>query len=71
LLIHFEKGNPSYQGSYQAINQMFASRAFKKAGEKFRLVNRMQDLGDEGLRQAKLSYQPVDFNRKFKVILSR
>lgn len=71
LLIHFEKGNPSYQGSYQAINQMFVSRAFKETNEKFRLVNRMQDLGDEGLRKAKLSYQPADFNRKFKVILSR
>ena len=67
LLIHFEKGNPSYQGSYQAINQMFISRAFNEAPKKFKRVNRMQDLGDEGLRQAKLSYQPVDFNRKFKV----
>ena len=70
LLIHFEKGNPSYQGSYQAINQMFVSRAYQEADEKFRLVNRMQDLGDEGLRRAKLSYQPVDFNRKFKVVIS-
>jgi len=70
LLIHFEKGNPSYQGSYQAINQMFVSRAYQEADENFRLVNRMQDLGDEGLRRAKLSYQPVDFNRKFKVVIS-
>lgn len=69
LLIHFEKGNPSYQGSYQAINQIFVSQSFKDAKDKFKWVNRMQDLGDEGLRQAKLSYQPVDFNRKFKVHL--
>lgn len=68
LLIHFEKGNPSYQGSYQAINQMFISSISKN--QTFKLVNRMQDLGDEGLRKAKLSYHPVDFNRKFKVVVS-
>jgi len=70
LLIHFEKGNPSYQGSYQAINQMFISRASQEDNQTFKLVNRMQDLGDEGLRKAKLSYNPVDFNRKFKVVIS-
>jgi uncharacterized protein len=70
LLIHFEKGNPSFQGSYQAINQMFISRVFKEVKQNFKLINRMQDLGDEGLRKAKLSYQPVDFNRKYKVVLS-
>jgi hypothetical protein len=70
LLIHFEKGNPSYQGSYQAINQMFISQASQEDNQTFKLVNRMQDLGDEGLRKAKLSYNPVDFNRKFKVVIS-
>ena len=70
LLIHFEKGNPTYQGVYQAINQMFISRASKEDKQTFKMVNRMQDLGDEGLRKAKLSYNPIDFNRKFKVVLS-
>jgi uncharacterized protein len=70
LLIHFEKGNPTYQGAYQAINQMFISRASKEDKQTFKMVNRMQDLGDEGLRKAKLSYNPIDFNRKFKVVLS-
>ena len=32
------------------------------------LVNREQDLGDEGLRQAKMTYRPVDFIRKYLVI---
>jgi uncharacterized protein len=70
LLIHFEKGNPSFQGSYQAINQIFVSRLFEESDQSFNRVNRMQDLGDEGLRKAKLSYQPVDFNRKYKAVLS-
>ena len=66
LLIHFEKASPLYKGGYQAINQMFLSHA---QGES-KIVNREQDLDDEGLRQAKLSYHPLDFLRKFKVIFS-
>jgi hypothetical protein len=63
LLIHFEKGNPDYKGVYQAINQQF----LQAAGTGRRWVNREQDLGDEGLRKAKLSYNPSDFIRKFNV----
>jgi uncharacterized protein len=64
LVIHFEKGNPDYKGVYQAINQIFLERF----GNKDILVNREQDLDDEGLRKAKLSYNPVGFLRKFRCI---
>ena len=63
LLIHFEKADPDYKGSYQAINRMFLAHA---AGG-FTRVNREQDLDDPGLRKAKLSYHPVDFLRKYDV----
>lgn len=63
LVIHFEKGRPGFKGVYQAINQMFLA----DAGTGHALVNREQDLGDEGLRQAKLSYHPRDFLRKCAV----
>ena len=63
LVIHFEKGCPDFKGSYQAINQMFLEN---DAGTST-LVNREQDLGDQGLRKAKLSYNPVDFVRKYRV----
>ncbi len=65
MVIHFEKGNPDYKGAYQAINQMF----LEHSGEPFDFVNREQDLGDEGLRKAKLSYHPVNFVKKYRVIL--
>ncbi len=65
IVIHFEKGNPDYKGAYQAINQMF----LEHNGEQFDFVNREQDLGDEGLRKAKLSYHPVDFVKKYRVLL--
>ncbi|MGD8761871.1 MAG: phosphatidylglycerol lysyltransferase domain-containing protein [Desulfobacteraceae bacterium] len=65
LLIHFEKGDVEYKGVYQAINQMFLAHS----GVGFRFVNREQDLGDEGLRKAKLSYHPVDYLKKCRVDL--
>ncbi len=66
IIIHFEKGCPNFKGVYQAINQMFLERCCQG----FKIVNREQDLGDEGLRKAKLSYNPVDFLKKYKVCLS-
>jgi len=66
LVIHFEKGCPDYKGVYQAINQLFLARS--AAG--FSWVNREQDLDSEGLRKAKLSYQPADFLKKAKITLA-
>ena len=34
--------------------------------ESITLINREQDLGDEGLRQAKLTYRPSGFVKKFR-----
>ncbi len=61
IVIHFEKGCPQYKGVYQAINQMFLSQK----AQDFTYVNREQDLGDSGLRQAKESYLPVKYHRKY------
>lgn len=66
LVIHFEKGHSDYKGVYQAINQMFLA-GLKRP---YAWVNREQDLGDEGLRKAKTSYNPVKFCKKFRVSIS-
>jgi hypothetical protein len=66
LLIHFEKGCPAYKGAYQAINQMFIEN---QADAELQWVNREPDLGDEGLRKAKLSYHPSGFLKKYRVRL--
>ncbi len=58
-----EKGGPEYKGVYQANNQMF----LEHSGKGLVKVNREQDLNDEGLRKAKLSYHPVDFIKKYDV----
>ena len=63
LVVHFEKASNFFKGAYQAINWLFC----KDAGIKYTYVNREQDLDDEGLRQAKMGYNPVDFAKKFTV----
>lgn len=55
LVIHFEKGLNTYKGVYQAINALFLAHA----ATDFSVVNREQDLDEEGLRQAKKSYSPI------------
>lgn len=63
LGVHYEKARNGYRGVYQAMNMQFALRA----ASGYTTVNRAQDLGEEGLRQAKSSYLPVDFLRKYTV----
>ena len=62
-VIHIEKANPEIRGLYQYINREFLIHAFPQAA----LVNREDDLGIEGLRKAKMSYNPVGFERKYLV----
>jgi uncharacterized protein len=66
LLIHFEKADTQYKGIYQAINQKFLANS----AAEYTFVNREQDLDDEGLRKAKLSYHPEDYLKKFRITLA-
>jgi len=64
FVMHFEKAvlKKPYAGIYQYVNQAFAA----VLPGKYELVNREQDLGDPGLRQAKESYRPVAFVEKYR-----
>ena len=66
FVIHFEKALNRYKGLYQFVNQDFASII----GDPYVTVNREQDLGQEGLRHAKLSYRPTGFVEKYLATLS-
>jgi len=63
FVVHFEKAVQEYKGLWQFVNQAFASIL----PEIYDTVNREQDLGNAGLRNAKLSYRPVDFIKKYRV----
>lgn len=65
-VIHIEKANAQIPGLYAVMNQQFCEHAW--SGVAF--VNREQDLGDDGLRQAKLSYHPVRLVEKFTIRLA-
>jgi uncharacterized protein len=63
---HFEKADPFTEGLYQLVNREFARLLFQEC----RYLNREQDLGDMGLRSAKLSYHPVELVKKYLVTCS-
>ncbi len=63
FVVHFEKGLDEYKGVYQYVNRATAQRL----PESVIYINREQDLGDEGLRQAKMTYRPVGFVQKYRL----
>ncbi len=63
-IIHIEKANAQIRGLYQFINQQFLLHEFPDAA----LINREDDLGEEGLRKAKESYNPCGYARKYLVM---
>lgn len=62
-IIHIEKADSNYLGAYQIINQQLIKNEFSNLS----YINREQDLGIEGLRRAKKSYNPIFMVEKFIV----
>ncbi len=58
--INFEKALRGFNGSYAVINNEFA-----KTLTAYKYINREEDLGLEGLRKSKLSYNPVIIYDRF------
>ena len=65
-VIHLEKANPELRSLYAIVNQQFTREAW--AGVPF--INREQDLGEPGLRKAKLSYHPQRLVEKYRIRLA-
>lgn len=62
--VHVEKGLALYDGIYPMINKEFANRV----PSDIKYINREEDMGEENLRKAKLSYHPVFMEEKFRII---
>jgi hypothetical protein len=63
-VIHIEKADPDIHGLFAVINQRFVREQWASVP----WINREQDLGEENLRKAKLSYQPARLVEKFKIL---
>ncbi|MCZ9894021.1 phosphatidylglycerol lysyltransferase domain-containing protein [Brachyspira hyodysenteriae] len=69
IVVHSERGDRNYKGTYQAINRMFLENLKDNINdyERFKFQpNGEQDVGDLGLRKAKMSYNPVGYIEKYK-----
>ena len=66
-VIHVEKADSDIQGSYAIINQQFCEHQWRD----YLYINREEDMGIEGLRKAKMSYQPVRLIEKYRASLIR
>lgn len=60
---HFEKADPFIEGLAQLVNREFSRLLFTDCT----FINREQDLGEPGLREAKISYHPVRLVKKYRV----
>lgn len=66
--IHFEKAREDVDGAYTVVNQEFA-RYLRLKAPQTAFLNREDDLGLEGLRKAKLSYNPHHLVEKYHATL--
>ncbi len=65
FVVHIEKAHADMQGAYAMINQQMNLHLLGS----YTYVNREDDVGDEGLRKAKLSYRPHMLEEKWTAIL--
>jgi hypothetical protein len=63
FVVHIEKAIAEYKGVYQFINMAFAA----VLPQSYTWINREQDLGNPGLRQAKMTYLPCGFVKKYRI----
>lgn len=63
VYIPVEKANPGIRGLYNYIGSEFLKRVFPQAGK----VNREDDMGHEGLRKSKMSYNPIYMVEKYRI----
>lgn len=69
LYVHIEKADKNFDGGYEALNMKFAQDILAGYPE-VKYINREEDVGDEGLRKAKLSYHPIHLLGKYNLVFN-
>lgn len=64
-VIHVEKANASIQGMYPYLTQQFVANEWSHVP----FINRMEDMGIENMRKAKLSLHPAKLLAKYTITL--
>ena len=69
LLVHIEKAYGDIVGAYPAIANEFLRNSIVEEGEQLsvKYINREDDAGDLGLREAKMQYHPLFLLEKYSV----
>ncbi|MEG0456686.1 MAG: phosphatidylglycerol lysyltransferase domain-containing protein [Oscillospiraceae bacterium] len=67
LFVHIEKALKECNGAYQIIAKELPKYCKEQLKMKFDYINREEDMGIEGLRKSKLSYNPIDFLYKYTI----
>ncbi|WP_273390243.1 DUF2156 domain-containing protein [Barnesiella viscericola] len=68
LIVHIEKARKDIVGAYEAINYFYSAQMAETHPE-VQYINREDDAGDPGLREAKLSYNPETILKKYNIPL--
>lgn len=67
LYVHIEKASRDTAGAAEAINRLFIEDILRE-NPNIEYVNREEDLGDPGLRQAKRAYNPIELLHRYEFI---
>jgi uncharacterized protein len=63
-MVHFDKANVNFEGVFEHLKQNFAKHL---ASLEIKHINYQQDVGIEGLKKAKNSWQPIGFLKKYTI----
>ncbi len=66
-VIHLEHADTAYEGAFAMMNQQFLAHEWQD----YTYVNREEDMGIPGMRQAKESYRPVFMVKKYVATLKK
>lgn len=67
FLVLFEQADRDTDGSYAMLNKQFASTI----GSPYTYLNRAEDVGNEGLRKAKMSYHPHELQKVYHLDIKK